>query len=213
VEKGSIVDYIVDESLKAYLARALNETLPTNKKGDATARLDTLFAYTEREHGFSAQEVDALVAAIDTCKILDPACGSGAFPMGILHKLVFILGKLDPKNEKWRDRQIAKAEEMTDVEAGDSSVRAIERDFADNALDYGRKLYLWRRYPANSHPDFKAPVFHFACLRAKSHERQSEEPRSSPATKPRNEIRYRRCLDLVAKGPDRTLREPEGCPD
>jgi len=30
--------------------------------------------------------------------MLDPACGSGAFPMGMLHKAVFVLGKLDPDN-------------------------------------------------------------------------------------------------------------------
>ena len=62
--------------------------------------------------------------------------------MGILHKLVFILGKLDPQNEKWLQRQIAKAEEMDDVEARESAIRAINNDFAHNALDYGRKLYL-----------------------------------------------------------------------
>jgi hypothetical protein len=28
--------------------------------------------------------------------------------MGLLHKLVFILGKLDPRNEQWEQRQIAK---------------------------------------------------------------------------------------------------------
>lgn len=138
----TIVDYMVDESLKAYLAHSMQERLPGTTASDAIAGLDILFAYTEREHAFSEREIDALIDAIDACNILDPACGSGAFPMGILHKLVFILGKLDPHNEKWRNRQIAKAEEIEDVEARDSAVRAIERDFADNALDYGRKLYL-----------------------------------------------------------------------
>ena len=35
----------------------------------------------------------------------------GAFPMGILHKLVFILGKLDPRNEKWKERQVKRVRE------------------------------------------------------------------------------------------------------
>jgi len=52
-----------------------------------------------------------MIAAIDNLKTLDPAVGSGAFPMGILHKLVFILGKLDSGNEKWKDRQIQRVRE------------------------------------------------------------------------------------------------------
>ena len=137
-----IVDYMVDESLKAYLADTLVKALPTTTAADAKAGLEILFAYTEKEHAFSEAEIDALITAINACNILDPACGSGAYPMGILHKLVFILGKLDPHNEKWRQRQVAKAEEIEDVEARASSVQAINNDFANNALDYGRKLYL-----------------------------------------------------------------------
>jgi hypothetical protein len=116
--------------------------LPKTSKDDAKAGLDILFAYTEKEHAFTAKECDALIAAIDACNILDPACGSGAYPMGILHKLVFILGKLDPNNQKWRQRQIDKAKKIEDAEARDSAIRAIDNDFANNALDYGRKLYL-----------------------------------------------------------------------
>jgi len=137
-----IVDYMVDESLKAYLADALVKALPTTTAADAKAGLEMLFAYTEKEHAFAEAEIDALITAINACNILDPACGSGAYPMGILHKLVFILGKLDPHNEKWWQRQVAKAEEIEDVEARASSVQAINNDFANNALDYGRKLYL-----------------------------------------------------------------------
>lgn len=137
-----IVDYMVDESLKAYLARALRAALPKTTELDAKTGLDILFAYTERQHVFTKPETTALINAIDACNILDPACGSGAYPMGILHKLVFILGKLDPSNAQWKQRQIDKAEEMPDSEARESAVRAIERDFADNNLDYGRKLYL-----------------------------------------------------------------------
>ena len=97
-----------------------------------------------------------LIKAIDTLKILDPACGSGAFPMGVLHKLVFILGKLDPRNEQWRQRQIARvestierAEEIDDSTFRENTIRELEGEienineaFERNELDYGRKLYL-----------------------------------------------------------------------
>jgi hypothetical protein len=62
--------------------------------------------------------------------------------MGILHKLVFILGKLDPNNDRWKEKQIAKAEQIPDVSAREIAVNAIEKDFETNDLDYGRKLYL-----------------------------------------------------------------------
>ena len=137
-----IVDHMVDEALKAYLADTLCQRLPGTSEADAKAGLDILFAYTEKAHTFTESECSALIAAIDACNILDPACGSGAYPMGILHKLVFVLGKLDPHNEKWRQRQIRKAEEIEDVEARTSAIAAINSDFANNALDYGRKLYL-----------------------------------------------------------------------
>jgi adenine-specific DNA-methyltransferase len=133
---------MVDEALKAYLAQALCAALPTVSPADAQVGLDVLFAYTDKTHAFTPQETAALIAAIDNCNILDPACGSGAYPMGILHKLVFILRKLDENNQQWKQRQIDKAYDIEDVQARDSAVRAIQRDFEDNNLDYGRKLYL-----------------------------------------------------------------------
>ncbi len=129
-----IVDYMVDESLKAHLTRALVEEACMNEP-DARAGLDLLFAYTEKEHPFTASEVACLIAAIDALKILDPACGSGAFPMGVLHKLVTILGKLDPDNVRWKQTQLAKLDSAPMREE-------LERAFADNNDDYGRKLYL-----------------------------------------------------------------------
>ncbi len=109
----------------------------TDKNVCATlsARLDQLFTYTEEPHQFSEAEVATLIAAINDLKILDPACGSGAFPMGVLHKLVYILGKLDPDNDRWKNTQLAKLDSAPMREE-------LERAFADNNDDYGRKLYL-----------------------------------------------------------------------
>jgi adenine-specific DNA-methyltransferase len=165
-----IVDYMVDESLKAHLTRKLEEAHTKARsheeekdleKGSASdplrasaspretpssetlrafvssceTRLSQLFSYTEQPHQFPAPEVATLIAAIDALKILDPACGSGAFPMGVLHKLVYILGKLDPDNDRWRQTQLAKLDSAPMREE-------LERAFADNNDDYGRKLYL-----------------------------------------------------------------------
>jgi adenine-specific DNA-methyltransferase len=148
-----IVEYMVDESLKAYLSTSLEKVggaaSPSCSKtqgqaGPATlaAKLDQLFSYTEQPHQFSESEVAALLDAIHTCKILDPACGSGAFPMGMLQKLVYIIHKLDPDNARWKQLQIDTAAKIPDSSSRGAAITAIERDFADNEGDYGRKLYL-----------------------------------------------------------------------
>lgn len=150
-----IVNYMVDESLKAYLKQKL-ETEAGMKPEDAEVGLEFLLGYNEKEHLFDEEQTSVLINAIDNCEILDPACGSGAFPMGILHKLVHILHKLDPQNKLWEERQIKKVDNLI-KEAGninDSAIRDkiiedlevnkkdIEESFSNNELDYGRKLYL-----------------------------------------------------------------------
>jgi hypothetical protein len=160
-----IVNYMVDEALLAYLESAVPvRSSDFNRSQDVTEvttsnhadRLRRLLAYNDEAHNLNESEVEALIAAIDRANILDPACGSGAFPMGILHKLVFVLGKLDPGNERWKERQLAPlrrmlAEAETIDDAGirrqtihdlERRIEAVEQAFARNELDYGRKLYL-----------------------------------------------------------------------
>ncbi|MCL0035723.1 hypothetical protein M1N00_03610, partial [Thermodesulfovibrionales bacterium] len=138
-----IVNYMVDESLIAYLDTQLKERIPPLQDMESlTQLLREVFAYTEKAHPFNPEEVKALIEAIDDIKILDLACGSGAFPMGILHKLVFILSKLDPNNKEWRKKQLAKADEIPDSTIRDRAMADIEAAFERNELDYGRKLYL-----------------------------------------------------------------------
>jgi adenine-specific DNA-methyltransferase len=151
-----IVDYMVDETLKAYLAHALCDAQPKVTLQDAQIGLDVLFAYTERIHPFTQPETAVLIDAIHRCNILDPACGSGAYPMGILHKLVFILSKLDPQNELWMQKQIATVDVLIDgayniddaehrdrlIANLDERKAGIKADFYNHNLDYGRKLYL-----------------------------------------------------------------------
>jgi len=135
-----IVEYMVDESLKVHLSGALAAAGMSEQ--DMNVGLDILFAYTERAHPFNEKEVTTLLSAIHACKILDPACGSGAFPMGMLHKLVYIIHKLDPDNSRWKQIQIDAAAKIPDPSSRKSEIEAIERDFADNESDYVRKLYL-----------------------------------------------------------------------
>lgn len=136
-----IVDYMVDESLKSYLSNHLPE--------NSEEKLDQLFSYTTDPHLFNQKEKEKLVHALDEAKILDPACGSGAFPMGVLHKMVFLLNKLDEDNNVWKGIQRAKALKETEeaFNLGDEEERKqrlldISEAFEDNSDDYGRKLFL-----------------------------------------------------------------------
>ncbi|WP_377478668.1 MAG: TaqI-like C-terminal specificity domain-containing protein [Microcoleus anatoxicus] len=124
-----------------------NDDLPENEtppflRGAGGDRLRHLLAYNDQPHQFTDTEVSGLIEAIDNLKILDPACGSGAFPMGILHKLVYILSKLDPQNGRWKEKQISKASEIPDGTIREKVIEDIEQAFEHNELDYGRKLYL-----------------------------------------------------------------------
>jgi adenine-specific DNA-methyltransferase len=153
-----IVNYMVDESLITYLCNCLLKEDDEKKREELNARLHHLFSYTAEEPQFTEAEKKDLIDAIDTCKILDPACGSGAFPMGILHKLVFILGKLDPNNNHWKQKQQDKArrdkllaEKMEDDKNREAAIKEIDKRIEDiekafnqnnHELDFARKLYL-----------------------------------------------------------------------
>ena len=131
-------------------------TLSDGEKEKIEADLRELISYNGEPRRFDTGEIKTLIRAVDKLKILDPACGSGAFPMGALQKLVFVLGRLDPRNEEWKQRQIDKvrqtiqtAEAIEDSTVRENTIRDLEREidnindaFERNELDYGRKLYL-----------------------------------------------------------------------
>ncbi|MBO7603102.1 MAG: Eco57I restriction-modification methylase domain-containing protein, partial [Bacteroidales bacterium] len=78
-----VVNYMVDESLVAYL-------------GDTPlvrALLSDDFVYESSKEA----EYKSIAAKLKSIKILDPACGSGAFPMGLLNRIVDILERISPE--------------------------------------------------------------------------------------------------------------------
>ena len=132
-----IVNYMVDESIIAYLEQKLVEQTPSSVESNLISvqeKLRQLVSYTEQLHQFEPNEVETLINAIENLKILDPACGSGAFPMGVLHKLVLILHKLDPDNKIWLQKLI----DRTPQEIREETRKAL----ANKPLDYIRKLGL-----------------------------------------------------------------------
>ncbi len=136
-----IVEYMVDESLKQYFLEKLKDT--GKNEEELQEKIDGLLSYYQEKHKFDKEQVDILIKAIEELKIIDPAVGSGAFPMGVLQKLVLVLNKLDPHNEKWKGHQVkAVNENVTDPDLKRKLLQKIEENFETNQLDYGRKLYL-----------------------------------------------------------------------
>lgn len=146
-----VVDYMVDEALIAYFTRHL----PHGEQREQDLR--QLLSHADTEHVFGEAEADALVLAIEQLKVLDPACGSGAFPMGVLAKLFVALKKLDPDNRRWRDQNLAPLQQRlalakktpdpvqrdAEIEDAEAALEKHKKDFADPAYaDYTRKLYL-----------------------------------------------------------------------
>ncbi len=77
-----IVDYMVDESLKAYMRQNF-QNLP-----EVDQNLDWLLSSQLEGNPFTAKQSERIVRMIENVRIVDPAVGSGAFPMGVLNKLV-----------------------------------------------------------------------------------------------------------------------------
>lgn len=138
-----IVQYMVNESLVAHLKRMC---------GDADeAKYRALLDYASVVEELTEDQRKNIMHALYNCRVLDPACGSGAFPMGILQQMVHVLKRIDPTNEMWKDLMIDQAIVQTKIaftkdkeEERKARLDDIEEAFNTslNDPDYARKLYL-----------------------------------------------------------------------
>lgn len=121
-----IVDYMVDSSILEYLK---------TKTGIDELRLKALISYAKEDDElatFTSNEKKAIIDALYTVTILDPACGSGAFPIGMLQKIVYMLQEIDPEANLWFDEIVKGAPIYVR--------KAFEEKFSNGELDYIRKL-------------------------------------------------------------------------
>ena len=121
-----IVDYMVDKSILEYLK---------TKTGLDEVRLKALISYSKEDDdiaSFTNAEKKAIISALYTVTVLDPACGSGAFPIGMLQKIVYMLQEIDPEANLWFDEIVKGAPIYVR--------KAFEEKFSNGELDYIRKL-------------------------------------------------------------------------
>ena len=168
-----VVDYMVDEALVESLASKVQptprptsvipapepESIPGQHPDDDDQEfwrerlrylLDYEDAFDDANKLFDEAETAGLVRAMSEIKVLDPAVGSGAFPMGVLHKLTLALGRLDPHNDRWQSLQEEKAGHRATAAFGthdqrerDAELKEISDTFERyRDSDFGRKLYL-----------------------------------------------------------------------
>jgi hypothetical protein len=122
-----VVEYMVDESLATYLK---------DKTGIDDIKIRALVSYDitdDEENPVEEADKSKIVSALAEVKILDPACGSGAFPIGILQKIVFILQQVDPDTKLWLNQQMAGA-----------SIE-FKRELSRQSYDYIRKSEVIRK--------------------------------------------------------------------
>lgn len=126
-----IVEYMVDESLKEYLK---------TKTTIAEDKLADLLSYSESDTDLSEPEKVKIIAALDEVKIIDPACGSGAFPMGMLQKIVLVLQKVDPDSKGWLSKLL---DSVPDATARETLRKKLEGE--SDLWNYTRKLGVIRK--------------------------------------------------------------------
>lgn len=138
-----IVQFMVDESLVAHLKRTVSE--------DLEAEYRKLLSYTDDIINLTEDQKQQIMLSLYNCKILDPACGSGAFPVGILQQMVHILTQIDPDNSRWQKMLFDLAQDESSEVFKNSTEEERKEQMDDlyhsfnanfNRPDYSRKLYL-----------------------------------------------------------------------
>lgn len=111
-----IVHYMTQESLIEYL----HTHLSTTEKEDIT-----IFVKQKKQGKLTENELEEINALLSKVKILDPAIGSGAFPMGLLHEIFALKGLIafEQGYEAWsparvKERIIENSIYGVDIEEG-----------------------------------------------------------------------------------------------
>ena len=128
-----VIFEMVNDSLNLYLSKYIFENYPQIE--NAKAKVNDLIYFSLLKNADTVFE-EAVVEALDKYKVLDPACGSGAFPMGILHRIVDILKVVDVNNEKWVVLKLKNVEK--------AQLNEFKKVISLHLDDYGRKLGVIR---------------------------------------------------------------------
>jgi len=122
-----IVDYMVEQSLLQYIKTKtkIEESILEFLFKDESADLTTF----EKLSNLTEKQKTQILEALSDIKILDPACGSGAFPMGVLHKIIALLKKLDKGAVWWKAKQLDKIDNALVRKAMETKLNQANSDY------------------------------------------------------------------------------------
>jgi Alw26I/Eco31I/Esp3I family type II restriction m6 adenine DNA methyltransferase len=119
----AIVNYMVDESLEEYLTKKTDIEVEKIRAVITTTKHDDL------EYPLKEKEKLAIIEAISELRVLDPACGSGAFPIGMLQKILWVISQVDPSGDEYLESE---------------DMEGTEHWLSTSRLDYLRKRKIIR---------------------------------------------------------------------
>jgi hypothetical protein len=161
-----IVDYMVEESLIAYLGNDSVGAIPTGRppfggdtgKGEPLAsplqQCITDFVHTAELSADLKSQAPQLLEKLNRLKTIDIAAGSGAFPIGMLQKIVMLKQALNPKASPYDLK----------LETIENSIYGV--DIQPMAIELSR-LRCWLSLIVDEEPDKVQPLpnldFKFVC--------------------------------------------------
>ncbi len=127
-----VIQEMVNECLLQYLQKQLL------KDGGSKKEINDFLVQLIHHERLTTEEYNrSLVRALYHIRMLDPACGSGAFPMGMLQRIVDILRIIDPGSKTWLQMML---EPIVDKDVREN----FEKQLSGNTSDYSRKLGIIR---------------------------------------------------------------------
>lgn len=127
----SIVSYMVDDSLEQYLQAK------TKVATEKIKALITTDEFDDQDHPLTLAEQLSIIKSIRDLKFFDPACGSGAFPIGMLQKLLWVIEQIDSTGEKFLGEKATKVVETSSENA--SALYRIKKHIIKNSI-YGADI-------------------------------------------------------------------------
>ena len=125
-----IVDYMVSESLYFYLLKN------TKLSEDQIKYITSVQFGVDDDFVISKDQIKELFQSLSSMKVIDPACGSGAFPIGVLQKINQICLTMDPDGKIWFEEHFKSI--------SPELMKSLNEKYSNSGFSYLRKLQIIR---------------------------------------------------------------------
>lgn len=129
-----VIQEMTNETLAQYLFRHITQHFGSVDQDNKKLFLHDL-VYLGKKTDDAYDKI--IVSALYNIRVLDPACGSGAFPMGMLQRIVELLRIVDPSSDTWLSLML---EPIADAVVREQ----FRKQLSGSTSDYQRKLGIIR---------------------------------------------------------------------